>query len=127
MPPPDAPRWSAPRLALRLTLVTGAATVVYRLGRPVVQRLRQRFGREARHAPPSPAGAVTLAHFHRLHEGMSEDAVIELLGSHYREVNGSVTPLAQTRTLRWTTEDTRGDVHAVFQNGRLVAKDQRGL
>jgi hypothetical protein len=119
--------WNARRLALRLTLVTGGATVLYRVGRPLVRRLRERFGRRAQPTSTPDDHPISLARFHDLHEGMTESAAIELLGPRFLQVNGSVTPRAETRTLRWVAQDARAVVHAVFQNGRLVAKDQRGL
>ena len=127
MATPESPGWTARRLALQLTLATGAATVVYRLARPLTDRLRRRLRARSRRAAAPRDPSITLALFHGLHEGMTEAAVIHALGPHFREVNGSVTPRAQTRTLRWIAEDARADVHAVFQNGRLVAKAQRGL
>ncbi len=115
---------TARRYALGATVATGAAALVYRLGRPLISRIGARFARRGRGA--TAARDLSAAIFEQLHQGMSAAALVRVLGPHYREVNRSEMPGAQTRTLVWATADGRV-VHAVLQNDRLVAKVQRGL
>jgi hypothetical protein len=114
------------QVALGATVLTGAATLAYRLGRPLLRRIGAAVRRRKEGPPPPEPVRLTPEKYAQLHDGMSAAAVVRLLGPEFREVNRTAILGAHTRTLVWTTTDGRV-LHAVLQNDRLVAKAQRGL
>ncbi len=114
------------RYAVGVTVATGAATLAYRLTRPLLSRLGALVRRREPDVRADAASRLSLRSYAELHEGMSASALVRLLGPTFREVNRTEIPGAETRTLVWTTDDGRA-VHAVLQNDRLVAKAERGL
>ncbi len=124
--PPSETAGRRVRYAVGATVVTGAATLAYRLARPLLRRIGPAIRTRTRGGSPAAPVRLTPENYAQLHDGMSASALVRLLGPEFREVNRVEVPGAPTRTLVWSTTDGRV-LHAVLQNDRLVAKAERGL
>ena len=76
---------------------------------------------------PATSG-VTLTNFNRLHEGMSYQEVVSILGSSGELLSSSDPAGIETEMYQWEGVGSLGaNMNAMFQNGRLVSKAQFGL
>ncbi len=73
---------------------------------------------------------VTIDDFYAIHEGMTYDEVVEVIGFRGEEVSrasfGGITTVMVAWTNDWAFLDA-SNMNATFQNGRLIAKAQLGL
>ena len=77
--------------------------------------------------PAAQAGGVTMANFNKIHEGMSYDEVVKILGSPGEVQSSGEFGGIKTVMYAWKATSGFGNMNAMFQDGRLITKAQFAL
>lgn len=84
--------------------------------------------RAATQKTPIPVeSGVTLSNFNRIHEGMTYQEVVSILGSRGELISSSTVGTIKTEMYMWEGEFLGANMNAMFQDGKLVSKAQFGL
>ena len=70
---------------------------------------------------------VSMSQFNSIHEGMTYDEVVSILGSNGEVVSSSEVGGVKTVMYQWKGNSLGANMNAMFQNDKMVTKAQFGL